>query len=149
VLDPASSTRAVSPLATFGQRALAMVIDLLLLVVVDLVLSAAFGTAAEGPTTSLLGLAYFTVMEGSHSGQTVGKRLLGIRVVDLRTGGPIGMGRAFGRHLARSLSFLVLFLGYLWMLRDAERQTWHDKLVGAVVVREAVYPVNRRPVGER
>ena len=43
---------------------------------------------------------------------------------------------AFVREVVgKFLSGLVLCLGYLWMLWDAERQCWHDKLVGTRVVR--------------
>ena len=29
---------------------------------------------------------------------------------------------------------IPLFLGYFWMLWDREKQTWHDKMAGSVVV---------------
>ena len=44
---------------------------------------------------------------------------------------------------SRSVSGLALLVGYFWMLWDRDRQTWHDKFVGAVVVRERLYPVVR------
>ncbi|HEX6419362.1 MAG TPA: RDD family protein [Acidimicrobiales bacterium] len=78
-------------------------------------------------------IVYFAKLEGG-SGQTLGKRAVGIRVVDLRTGGPIGTGRAVGRYFARIPSGLVCGLGYLWMLWDPQRQTWHDKLANSQVV---------------
>jgi uncharacterized RDD family membrane protein YckC len=80
------------------------------------------------------GIIYFAKLEGG-SGQTVGKRALGIRVVDARTGGSIGTGRGVGRYFARILSALVCMLGYLWMLWDPEKQTWHDKMVTSYVVK--------------
>lgn len=67
-------------------------------------------------------------------GQTLGARALGIRVVDADTGEPIGPGRAVARWLARLVSVLACFVGFLWMLGDPDRQTWHDKLVHSVVV---------------
>lgn len=93
-------------------------------------------------TALLLGLAaligmvlYYTRMIG-RSGQTLGKRATGVRVVDATSGGPIGGGRALGRYL-----FAVFFsgnffaLGYLWALWDKRNQTWHDKVVSSVVVK--------------
>jgi uncharacterized RDD family membrane protein YckC len=77
---------------------------------------------------------YFGLMDGG-SGQTLGKRALGIRVVDKATGGSIGAGRGIGRYFARILSQLVCYLGYLWMLWDPEKQCWHDKLVNSYVVK--------------
>lgn len=86
-------------------------------------------------------LFYEAKLTGGKSGQTVGKRALGIRVIDFDTGGPIGPGRAIGRALLRFPSALVFFLGYLWMLWDREKQTWHDKAVRAVVVPVSAYPI--------
>src|SRR5579864_937493 len=90
----------------------------------------------------VIGVAYYGWLEGSASGQTVGKRGMGIRVYDLRGRGPIGFGRGVGRYFARILSALPLFLGYFWMLWDSESQTWHDKLVGTVVVPVDAYPLS-------
>jgi len=81
------------------------------------------------------GVIYYAKLEGGPSGQTVGKKALGIRVVDAATGGPIGTGRGVGRYFARILSALVCYLGYLWMLWDPEKQCWHDKLVNDYVVK--------------
>jgi uncharacterized RDD family membrane protein YckC len=81
------------------------------------------------------GLAYFIYFEGGDTGQTPGKRALSIRVVDHATGASIGHGRAFGRYLGRMVSSFAFDLGYFWMLWDPNKQTWHDKLVGSVVVR--------------
>ena len=80
------------------------------------------------------GIIYYAKLEGG-SGQTIGKRALGIRVVDTRTGGSIGTGRGVGRYFARIVSAIVCYLGYLWMLWDPEKQTWHDKMVNSYVVK--------------
>jgi uncharacterized RDD family membrane protein YckC len=87
------------------------------------------------------GLASSVALEGGETGQTLGKRALGIRVVDQRAGGSIGPVRAFIRYVGRIVSSLVVFLGYLWMLWDPEKQTWHDKMAGSVVVPASAYPV--------
>jgi uncharacterized RDD family membrane protein YckC len=83
----------------------------------------------------LITIAYFTYFHGS-SGQTPGDAALSVRVVDFRdgTGRPIGYGRAFIRWLVSLVSGLVFLLGYLWMIWDPEKQTWHDKAAGSVVV---------------
>jgi uncharacterized RDD family membrane protein YckC len=85
---------------------------------------------------ALVGIVvYYALLEGGRSGQTVGKRLIGIRVVDKLTGGPIGHGRGFGRYFARLLSGLVCFVGYLWMLWNPDSQAWHDIIVDSYVVK--------------
>ncbi|MGH9084929.1 MAG: RDD family protein [Acidimicrobiales bacterium] len=83
-----------------------------------------------------VGVAYYGALEGGATGQTLGKRATGIRVVSASTGQPgIGVGRAIGRYFARILSAIPCALGYLWMLWDGKKQTWHDKIVGSYVVK--------------
>lgn len=85
----------------------------------------------------VLGLGYWLWMarrEGT-TGQTIGKKALGIRTVDATTGAPIGMGRAIGRRLCYFISQLACYLGFLWPLWDARKQGFHDKIVSTVVVK--------------
>jgi uncharacterized RDD family membrane protein YckC len=68
-------------------------------------------------------------------GQTPGKRVLGLRVVEQTTGRNPGFGRMFVRELpGRFLSGLIFGLGYLWALFDKNSQAWHDRLARTVVV---------------
>lgn len=133
------------PRANFGTRLAAVLIDGVLLALVGLVLTAVASEAFAQAVNLLLGLAYYGYLEGSPSGQTVGKRAMNIRVIDFATGGAIGPGRAIIRYVARILSALPCLLGFLWMLWDAEKQTWHDKLATAVVVPTSAYPVTAWP----
>jgi uncharacterized RDD family membrane protein YckC len=132
------------PRAGWWRRFAAALIDGIVVGIVGTILSRALGI-----TGSLLAIAlyigYYGYLEGSASGQTVGKRGMGIRVYDLRGRGPIGFGRGVDRYFARILSAIPLFLGYFWMLWDSEKQTWHDKLVGSVVVPVSAYPVDSWP----
>ena len=80
------------------------------------------------------GIVYYIGLEGGSRGAGLGKQLVGIRVVDQRTGATIGYPRAALRYLGHIVSFVVFLLGYLWMLWDPERQCWHDKFAGDVVV---------------
>ena len=69
------------------------------------------------------------------SGQTWGKRIVGVKAIRVETGEPIGWGRAIGRTLfAGFISAQIFYIGYLWMLWDDRNQTLHDKVVGSVVV---------------
>jgi uncharacterized RDD family membrane protein YckC len=82
------------------------------------------------------GVAYYAVLEGGLTGQTLGKKICSIRVVDATTFQPgVGVGRGIGRYFARWLSAIPFGLGYLWMLWDENKQTWHDKLTHVVVTR--------------
>jgi uncharacterized RDD family membrane protein YckC len=91
----------------------------------------------------ILGVVYFVYFEGGPTGQTLGKKAMGIRVIDFDTGGPIGYGRAFIRYVGRIVSGIPIYLGYFWMLWDKEKQCWHDKFASDVVVPEADYPPPR------
>ena len=132
------------PRASFGVRLVAALIDGILLGIVGYVLGELLG-AVGSALQILIGLGYYVYLEGSPSGQTLGKRAMNIRVIDFNTGGSIGPGRAVVRYLGRILSGIPCGLGYFWMLWDAEKQTWHDKLAASVVVPTADYPVAAWP----
>jgi uncharacterized RDD family membrane protein YckC len=121
--------------AGFWRRFGGALIDGIVIGVVNGILRAILGTPGEG-IGFLIGGAYFTYFHGK-TGQTPGNAVLGIRVVDVRDnlGQPIGYGRALIRWLVSIVSALVFLLGYLWMLWDPNKQTWHDKAAGSVPVR--------------
>lgn len=135
------STDRSRPRASFGRRLLALLLDSVLIGVVGTVLILLLGDVAGQGLNIGLGAGYFIALEGSPSGQTIGKRALGIRVIDLDTGGPVGYGRAAIRYVGRIVSGFVFALGYLWMLWDGQKQTWHDKMASTVVVPTSAYPV--------
>ena len=69
---------------------------------------------------------------------TPGKLVLGMRIIDARTGGKPSNGQFVRRILGSLVSASALGLGYLWAGIDARKQTWHDKMAGTVVVRGVV-----------
>ena len=69
-------------------------------------------------------------------GQTLGKRLMGLRVISVR-GLPPSPPRAIARYAALLLSVLPAGLGWLWCLFDREKRAAHDHLVGTYVVRDS------------
>jgi uncharacterized RDD family membrane protein YckC len=129
------------PRAGFWLRFAGTLIDGILITIVSLPLQLALSPALYYAIAIPLGVAYYVLLEGGPKGQTVGKMAVGIRVFDLAQGGPIGYGRAFIRYIGRIASSIPLFLGYFWMLWDKEKQTWHDKFAGSVVVPTSSYPV--------
>jgi uncharacterized RDD family membrane protein YckC len=137
----AASGQASGPRAGFWQRFAAAFMDGVIIVVIEFVLIAVFKAAIGSVLTWIVGVTYFTYFEGGPRGQTLGKRAMGIRVVDFDTGGPIGYGRAFIRYIGRIVSAIVFYLGYLWMLWDREKQCWHDKFASDLVVPALAYPV--------
>ena len=83
-------------------------------------------------------LLYYGLLNGGARGQTVGKMVMKIRVLDASSGGAIGVGRGIGRAAIPSLlgAFcgLITILDGLWPLWDQRRQALHDKAVSSVVV---------------
>jgi uncharacterized RDD family membrane protein YckC len=123
--------------AGFWRRFLSAVIDGLVISVVAAIVGRFAGGLARELVSGLGSLAYFTWFHGS-TGRTPGNAALGIRVVDFREGRvePIGFGRAALRWLVSIPSALLILVGYLWMLWDRDRQTWHDKAAGSLPIRE-------------
>jgi uncharacterized RDD family membrane protein YckC len=135
---PVATGGASGPRASFGLRLGAYLIDSVIIFVAYFIL--ALIHPALGILAALAGIGYFIYFEGGPTGQTIGKKTVGIRVIDFATGGPIGYGRGFLRYIGRIPSSIFL-LGYLWMLWDPEKQTWHDKIATTVVVPVESYPV--------
>ncbi|MGH9028373.1 MAG: RDD family protein [Acidimicrobiales bacterium] len=146
-------------MAEWSKRFFAYLIDTLVLAIPStIVLSTTTNSSVAANTNSLTGtssfttgtwiglglcfiiaIGYFAFLDGSRAGQTLGKRALGIAVRDVRTGGPIGAGRALGRRVfffaTYFLFILPFFLNALSPLWDARRQAWHDKVASSCVVR--------------
>jgi uncharacterized RDD family membrane protein YckC len=129
------------PRAGFWVRFAALLLDSILLGVLLGVLLAVLDVGIAYVLFIVALFAYFIVLEGGASGQTLGMKALSIRVVDFDGGGPIGYGRATVRALVQYFLSGILYLGYLWMLWDKEKQTWHDKASRSVVVPLSAYPL--------
>jgi len=83
----------------------------------------------------LISFGYFIYFTGS-SGQTLGKKALKIKVIKTETNQAPGYVSAFLREVVgKFLSMVIFFLGYFWMIWDKEKQTWHDKIAGTLVVK--------------
>ncbi|MDH3206613.1 MAG: RDD family protein, partial [Gemmatimonadota bacterium] len=80
---------------------------------------------------------YMTVWMSVTNGQTLGKRLLGLRVVRL-DGLPINWWVAFERAGGYAAGFATGLLGFAQIFWDANRQAIHDRIVGTVVIREGL-----------
>lgn len=61
----------------------------------------------------------------THNGQTLGMQVWGVRIQN-SDGSAIDLWQALLRFLLAIVSWLCLGLGYLWMLVDKQKRTWHD-----------------------
>ena len=116
------------PRATFLDRLAAFTLDLVLVLIAYNMLS---WRHDEG--------MFFVLLLGYHmafwawKGTTVGGIVCNLRLV--RTDGtPLRPADALVRGLSSLFSFFALGIGFLWILRDPERQAWHDKIAGTYVV---------------
>lgn len=135
--------------AGFWIRLLATIIDSILLVILTLpILLALYGRDYFSSTElikgvgdflvsyvlpALLVMVFWTLWRG-----TPGKLLLGLRVVDARTGEKLDLLQAVIRYLGYFLSALPLCLGFLWIAFDSRKQGFHDKLARTVVVKKGL-----------
>ena len=77
----------------------------------------------------LLGIFLWVIYRG-----TPGKLILGLRVVDMRTGDKMDLLQAVGRMLGYFASAIPFGLGFLWVAFDSRKQGFHDKLAGSIVI---------------
>lgn len=124
--------RGTYPLASFSQRLMAWLIDIVILATIGEVLLRINPKEANG-VTALVDLGYMVLLLGGPFGQTIGAKIAKVRVVNL-DGKPLGYWRATARYLISGISALILGLGYLWMLKDPKKQTLHDKIAGSLVI---------------
>jgi uncharacterized RDD family membrane protein YckC len=77
---------------------------------------------------------YEAFMESSSYQATLGKMIFGMKVTDLN-GNRISFERATGRHFAKWLSAMILFIGYIMVGFTERKQGLHDLLAGTLVRR--------------
>lgn len=124
----------------FVPRLVAYIIDAIIVTVVVLIIGALFGMlgndflALLGSLLSIVvAVGYFVYFWGT-SGQTPGKSVMKIKVVSA-DGSAMTMGKAVMRLIGYFVSGLIVYLGFLWILFDANKQGWHDKIAGTYVVK--------------
>lgn len=128
--------------ARVGTRFVAAIIDAMIIILagflVSLLIRRVLGISVSDTarwSLSIVGSVYGVYFIG-RKGQTPGKKAMRIKVVEAVTGQAPGYARAFLREVVgKSLSSLVLELGYLWAIWDKKKQAWHDKITGTVVVK--------------
>jgi uncharacterized RDD family membrane protein YckC len=138
-------------LANWPQRVGAYLIDYLIAAIPAFLAVILFSGTDPGETPSagagfvafllyLLSLGiwiYNRAILAGRTGQSWGKQVLNLRLVRMADGQPMGGGMAFVRDLAHILDALPCYIGYLFPLWDARRQTFADKIMSTVVLSES------------
>jgi uncharacterized RDD family membrane protein YckC len=96
-------------------------------VILDVLLSLVLFVGAIGY------LAWNRWIQGGQ-GQTIGKKMMNIKLISEETGQPIGTMNAFVRDLCHFVDGIICDIGYLFPLWDVKRQTLADKIMKTVVV---------------
>ena len=165
--DPAAGTpaawsaetqRPVGPAAGviyggFWKRVLAFILDAIIIGVLTSVLVPLFGGGSivqTGPGEfeinyganafgGLIGLVYF-IGFWAWRGQTPGMIPFRLRVVKVQDGQRPDWIFSLLRYVGLIISFVVIFIGVIWVAFDSRKQGWHDKIASTVVVRDMVEP---------
>lgn len=134
------------PLAHWGLRVGATLLDGLIiagpmyaLLFIGIAMSDDASSSAPGIVLAIgylyaLGMGIFQLYKEGATGQTIGKKVLGISVRREADGNVLGFGMAFVRKLAHFLDSVSCYIGYLWPLWDEKKQTFADKVCSTVVI---------------
>ena len=128
-----------------GARLVAYIVDIIIVSLVVVLLSIlGVALAVTIPPLAILPIVAVIVIPliyfpyyWSNSGQTPGMKMMGIRVVRDRDGGPVTSGQAVLRLLGYWVSGAVFYIGYIWIFIDKRKRGWHDLIAGTVVVEAA------------
>jgi uncharacterized RDD family membrane protein YckC len=146
-VDPLARPRADARLgyAGFWQRAVALLIDWLIVIVIAMpIIVVTFGAdyfsldpvRRSGDLVIAALVGAIIVGFWRYCGATPGKLAVGIRIVDAATGAAPTTMRLVIRLLCYFVSALPFCLGFLWTAFDRRKQGWHDKIAGTVVIQE-------------
>ena len=129
----------------FWIRLVAYIIDVILLSIVVGVLATILGVdlmqpdiETYDPTLNLvsfvIGWLYFALMESSERGATVGKMVVGLRVVS-SNGQRLSFLNATGRYFAKIISAIILFIGFIMIGFTDKKRGLHDMIAGTLVIK--------------
>jgi uncharacterized RDD family membrane protein YckC len=143
--------------AGFWRRLAALLIDSLIAgaagflvgFVIGIVVVASGGGDLDGGWSALINVVsvfgwflYFALMESSSHQATIGKIGLGIQLTDI-DGNRLSFGRALGRNLAKLISAVILYIGFILAAFTERKQALHDMIAGTLVVKRGQEPAAR------
>lgn len=81
-----------------------------------------------------LGWGFYNAYLNGETGQSFGKKTVGLKLVGEQTGQVIGGGSGIVRMLCHIIDGAICYIGYLFPLWDAKKQTIADKIMKTVVI---------------
>ena len=140
-------------LAEWPQRALGLLIDwafTVVIIIVGVIIAAILGAVSSALGT-IVGILIYLVafafeiiqlIKQGNTGQTIGKKIIGIKLIKEQTGQPVGPGMSIVRQIVHFVDSIICYIGWLFPLWDAKKQTLADKIMGTVVVTVPKQPFN-------
>jgi len=134
--QPAAGGWQGPPLASWGLRVQSSFIDYfgpaILGSFVQLFISRPLGLLIS---LAAFGWALYNAYQSGVTGQSYGKKIAGTRVLREADGQVLGGGLGIGRYFLHILDAIPCYIGFLWPLWDAKKQTFADKLAKSVVIK--------------
>lgn len=91
-------------------------------------------SSPEKMISNFVNFAYFIVLTALW-GKTIGKKIMGIKVVNIENTKTPSFGKVLIREtIGKLVSFLALGIGLIWIIFDSKKQGWHDKIAKTSVV---------------
>ena len=88
---------------------------------------------------NILTMIYFIVMEAGKNNATIGKQIVGIKVVTTN-GAPITLQDSLVRNLCKILSAALLMIGFIMVAFSVKKQGLHDMIAGTLVIEDKAKP---------
>jgi uncharacterized RDD family membrane protein YckC len=121
-------------LASWGLRLGGYLIDVVILTVITVAVILLISQQVANLVQVVLYYGLFGYLTGT-TGQTPGRKVVGITVLREQDGQVLGAGMGIVRNICHLLDALPLLLGFFWPLWDKKNQTFADKIVKSVVVK--------------
>jgi uncharacterized RDD family membrane protein YckC len=133
------------PLAEWPKRALGYLIDSIAPFIAVAIVGTIFGVISDVLGTLIfvlgylaaLGWALYNAYLAGQTGQSYGMQQVGIRVLRESDGQVIGGGLGIARYFVHIVDSLACYIGWLFPLWDAKKQTFADKILGTIVIDES------------
>lgn len=117
--------------AGFWIRVIAGLIDAVVISIITYIIQMLIGES--NPVSIIIGAAYHIGMWLKNDGMTIGKKIMGIKVIQTN-GQPIDAKTAAVRYIGYMISGFVFAIGFIWVAFDKNKQGWHDKIANTYVI---------------
>lgn len=123
--------------AGFWIRFAASFIDGIIILIIDFLIVLVLGNSIASEFIEyIITLAYYVLLQSSAKQATLGKMALGLKVTDLE-GRRISILRAIARELAKIISALIIFIGFIMVAFTPKKQGLHDMIAGTLVEKKS------------